>query len=177
MRLLEHKHYPSCERFATGFCYDSNLATYGAGEYQVPEYEAMRPMPEVRTLSLTRILTLRSPPRSPSPSPWQGDGRYHPYEPPRPPQPWRLGQTKGGAHPGPGPPLRRTRLDRFHCIDSQIGRCSCIHSLNAFESRDGSCLLSVHVPGSPPSQALGGRRGRERGSATVCRPRGKCQFR
>ena len=33
------------------------------------------------------------------------------------------------------------------------------------------------VPGSPPSQALGGRRGRERGSATVCRPRGKRQFR
>ena len=47
VHLLAHKHYPSCERFATGLCYDDgNLATYGAGEYQVPEFEAMRPMTE-----------------------------------------------------------------------------------------------------------------------------------
>eukprot|EP00964_Phaeocystis_antarctica_P145444 scaffold111515_cov61-Phaeocystis_antarctica.AAC.4 len=44
VHLLANKHYPSCERFATALCTDGNLATYGHGEYQSPENEAMRPM-------------------------------------------------------------------------------------------------------------------------------------
>ena len=42
--LLEHPEYPSCLRYANALCSDGALATYGAGEYQAPEYEAMRPM-------------------------------------------------------------------------------------------------------------------------------------
>ena len=44
--LLENKHYPSCERYASALCSGGKLATYGAGEYQAPEFEAMRPMSE-----------------------------------------------------------------------------------------------------------------------------------
>ena len=42
--LLENPHYPSCERYSSALCSSGELATYGQGEYQVPEYESMRPM-------------------------------------------------------------------------------------------------------------------------------------
>ena len=36
--------YPSCLRSASALCEGGLLRSYGAGEYQVPEYEVMRPM-------------------------------------------------------------------------------------------------------------------------------------
>ena len=51
VRLLEHPEYPSCVRFATSCCHGAegddavSLESYGKGEFQVAEFEAMRRMP------------------------------------------------------------------------------------------------------------------------------------
>ena len=46
VRLLEKPHYASCTRESAALCYGAEgLATYGAGEFQLAEFESMRPMP------------------------------------------------------------------------------------------------------------------------------------